>query len=62
MAAGFPLMAAFQPGVFYPPSVLFYLFPFFDAVRLTFIAHFLIQPSGRITCAGCGSILLSCVL
>ena len=46
MAAGFPLMAAFQPGVFYPPSILFYLFPFFDAVRLTFIAHFLIAAVG----------------
>ena len=46
MAAGFPLVAAFQPAVFYAPSLLFYLFPFFDAVRLTFLAHFLIAASG----------------
>jgi hypothetical protein len=46
MAGGFPLFAAFQPGVFYPPSVAFYLFPFFDAVRLTFFIHFLIAASG----------------
>ena len=46
MAAGFPLAAAFQPAVFYAPSLLFYLFPFFDAVRLTFLAHFLIAASG----------------
>jgi hypothetical protein len=46
MATGFPLLAAFQPGVFYPPSLLFYLLPFFDAVRWTFLVHFLIAASG----------------
>ncbi len=46
MAAGFPLLAAFQPGVFYPPSLLFYLLPFFDAIRWTFFVHFLIAAFG----------------
>jgi hypothetical protein len=46
MAAGFPLLAAFQPGVFYPPSIVFYLLPFFDAVRLTFFVHFVIAAVG----------------
>ncbi len=46
MAAGFPLFAAFQPAVFYPPSWLFYLLPFFDAVRWTFFLHFFIAASG----------------
>jgi hypothetical protein len=46
MAAGFPLMAAFQPAVFYPLSILFFLFPFFAAVRLTFLTHFLVAAFG----------------
>ncbi len=46
LAAGFPLFAALQPAVFYPPSWLFYLLPFFDAVRWTFFLHFFIAASG----------------
>ena len=46
MAAGFPLFAAFQPGAFYPPSLVFYVLPFFEAVRWTFFIHFLIAASG----------------
>jgi Bacterial membrane protein YfhO len=46
MAAGFPLLAAFQPGAFYPPSWLFALLPFFDAVRWTFFLHFFIAAAG----------------
>lgn len=46
MAAGFPLLAALQPAVFYPPSWLFYLLPFFDAVRWTFVLHFFIAAAG----------------
>jgi hypothetical protein len=46
MAAGFPLFAALQPGVFYPPAWLFALLPFFDAVRWTFFIHFVIAASG----------------
>ena len=46
LAAGFPLLAALQPAVFYPPSWLFALLPFFDAVRWTFFIHFVIAASG----------------
>src|SRR6185436_6197402 len=46
MAAGFPLLAAFQQGAFYPPSLVFYALPFFDAIRFTFFFHYLIAASG----------------
>jgi hypothetical protein len=46
MAAGFPLLAALQPAVFYPPSLVYFLLPFFDAVRWTFFLHFLIAATG----------------
>lgn len=46
MAAGFPLFAALQPGVFYPPNLLLYFFSFFDAIRWTFLVHFFIAASG----------------
>ena len=46
MASGFPLLAGFQPGVFYPFSIVFYFLPFFDAIRFTFFSHFLIAVSG----------------
>jgi len=46
IAAGFPLLAAFQPGVFYPPSLIFYALPFFAALRFTFFLHYLIAASG----------------
>ena len=46
IAAGFPLLAALQPGVFYPPSLAFYFFDFFDAIRFTFFLHYLIAATG----------------
>lgn len=46
IAAGFPLLAAFQPGVFYPPSLIFYALPFFAALRYTFLLHYMIAASG----------------
>ncbi|HXV98560.1 MAG TPA: hypothetical protein VEC93_09060, partial [Anaerolineae bacterium] len=46
MAAGFPLLASFQAGAFYPPAFVFYLLPFSDALRWTFLIHFLIAASG----------------
>ena len=46
MAAGFPLLAAFQQGAFYPPSLVFYALPFFDAIRFTFFFHYMIAASG----------------
>jgi hypothetical protein len=46
MAAGFPIMAGFQSAVFYPPSIFFYLFPFFTAVQFMFVFHYAIATSG----------------
>ena len=46
IASGFPLLAALQPAVFYPPSLAFYFFDFFDAIRFTFFIHYLIAATG----------------
>ena len=46
MAMGFPLLAAFQSGVFYPPHLLFLILPFFPAIRVIFLFHFLIAGIG----------------
>jgi hypothetical protein len=46
MAMGFPFLAAFQSGVFYPPHFLFLILPFFPAIRALFVCHFLIAGIG----------------
>jgi Bacterial membrane protein YfhO len=46
MAMGFPLLAAFQSGVFYPLHLLLLLPSFFQAIRAIFILHFLIAGLG----------------
>jgi hypothetical protein len=46
LAQGFPLLAAFQPGVFYPPHFLLAVAPFFLAIRLLFVVHFIIAAIG----------------
>ena len=46
MAAGFPVMAGIQSGVFYPPSAIFALLPFFSAIRVGFLFHYSIAVSG----------------
>ena len=46
IASGFPLLAALQPGVFYPPNLALYFFDFFDAIRFTFFIHYLIAATG----------------
>ena len=46
LAMGFPLLAAFQSGVFYPPHFLLLMPPFFTAIRAIFILHFLIAAVG----------------
>ncbi|MFH1562063.1 MAG: YfhO family protein [Nitrospirota bacterium] len=38
--AGIPNLAALQPAVFYPVSILPYLFPFFLGIKLFIIVHF----------------------
>jgi hypothetical protein len=45
-AQGFPLLAAFQPGVFYPPHIILLFCPFFVAIRALFVLHFLIAAIG----------------
>lgn len=46
MAMGFPYLADFQSGVFYPPHLLLAALPFFLAIRTLFVWHFLIAASG----------------
>jgi hypothetical protein len=46
LAMGFPLLAAFQSGVFYPPHFLLLIPPFFTAIRAIYILHFLIAAVG----------------
>lgn len=46
MAAGFPIMAEFQSAVFYPPSLFFYLLPFFAAVQFAFVFHYAVAAMG----------------
>jgi Bacterial membrane protein YfhO len=46
MAMGFPVLAAFQSGVFYPLHLLFLILSFFAAIRVIFILHFLIAGIG----------------
>lgn len=45
MAMGFPAMADFQLGVFYPPHVI-YLLPFSAAVRVCYLLHYFIAAFG----------------
>jgi hypothetical protein len=46
MAMGFPLLADFQSGAFYPPHLFLAVLPFFTAIRALFVAHFLIAGAG----------------
>jgi len=50
VAGGFPLLADFQSGAFYPPHLAFIVFPFFRAVSVLFLFHYAV--------AGIGSYLL----
>jgi hypothetical protein len=46
MATGFAIMAGFQSAVFYPPSIAFYLLPFFSAIQFTFVFHYAVAATG----------------
>jgi Bacterial membrane protein YfhO len=46
MATGFPLLADFQSGAFYPPHLAFLVLPFFSAVSTTFLFHYLVAATG----------------
>lgn len=45
-AQGFPNLAAFQTGVFYPPHFIFVFTTFFISIRALFIFHFLVAAIG----------------
>lgn len=46
MAMGFPLLADFQSAAFYPPHLVFFVLPFFLAIRVIFVFHFLVAAVG----------------
>lgn len=46
LAMGFPLLANFQSGAFYPPNLAYLLFPFFAALKINFLLHFLAAAVG----------------
>lgn len=46
LAQGFPNLAAFQTGVFYPPHWTFLFLPFYAAIRALFVFHFLVAGFG----------------
>lgn len=46
VAMGFPLLADFQSATFYPPHLVFVLFPFFGAISLLFVFHYLVAALG----------------
>lgn len=48
-AQGFPNLAAFQSGAFYPPHLVFLFFSFFASIRVLFVLHFLIAAIGTYT-------------
>jgi hypothetical protein len=46
LAMGFPLLANFQAGAFYPPNLVYLLFPFFAALKINFLLHSFIAALG----------------
>lgn len=46
MSMGFPLLADFQSGTFYPPHLLFLVLPFFRAIQMLYLFHYLVAATG----------------
>lgn len=46
MAMGFPLLADFQSGAFYLPHIFYFVLPFFVALRVTLLFHYLVAALG----------------
>jgi hypothetical protein len=46
VAMGYPLLANFQSGAFYPPHVLYLILPFFTAIQTTFLFHYVAAGVG----------------
>src|SRR6185503_21216659 len=45
-AQGFPNLAAFQTGAFYPPPFVLFPIPFYLSIRMLFVFHFIISGIG----------------
>jgi Bacterial membrane protein YfhO len=45
-AQGFPNLAGFQSGTFYPPHFVFFFLPFFTSIRVLFVFHFFLAAIG----------------
>ncbi len=45
-AQGFPNLAGFQSGAFYPPHFVFFFLPFFTSIRVLFVFHFFLAAIG----------------
>jgi hypothetical protein len=46
VAMGYPLLANFQSGVFYPLHLFYLIFPFFTATGVIFLLHYMVAASG----------------
>jgi hypothetical protein len=46
MSLGFPLLANFQSGTFYPPHLLFLVLPFFRAIQMLYLFHYMVAATG----------------
>jgi hypothetical protein len=45
-AMGFPVLADFESGTFYPPHLLFLSFSVFSAIRFLYVFHYLVSAAG----------------
>ena len=61
-SGGMPFMAAFHPGVFYPPSLLFFLDDTTYALNLFYVMHFMIMGVFTFLLARCWNISLIAAL
>jgi len=46
MGMGYPLLADFQSAAFYPPHLFFLVFPFFTAIRVLYLFHYMVAAAG----------------
>jgi len=46
MGMGFPLLAGFQSAAFYPPHLLFLVSPFFTAINILYLFHYIVAAAG----------------
>jgi hypothetical protein len=46
MGMGYPLLADFQSAAFYPPHLIFLVLPFFTAIRVLYLFHYMVAAAG----------------